>query len=155
MFNILKYNHDLVSDSIEIRVLFQLKPTAEIHNDGGHFAKKASGDAWLRQLKQNYLTIKVENFLHHKKHIIESSPGHKSLCNKKNSLDELFRFLTFACTNPSLPEVCKWCITMHKHFEIILPSVTNPRYQSSIDALNEIMEFAKLHVNGALIKKAS
>jgi len=155
MFNILKYNHDLITDALEIRVLFQLKPTSLIINDGGHFQKKASGDAWLRQLKQNYFTIKVENYLHHKKHIIESSQGHKSLCNKKNALDELFRFLTFACEKATLTEACQWALNMQKQFETILPSSTNPSYQSSIEALNEIMTFARLHANGALLKKAS
>lgn len=155
MFNILTYQHDLISDSIDIKVAFQLKPSSEIKEDGGHFLKRSSGDAWLRKLKKDYLTIKVENFLIHKKHIIEGGPGHKSLSVKKIALDELFRYLNFAVDKACLAEACKWCIDMRKQFETILPSTSNNSYQSSNDSLNEIMEFAKLHANGALIKKAS
>lgn len=155
MFNILQYQPDLVNGSIDIKVVFQLKPTSEIKQDGGHFAKKASGDNWLAGIKKHYFTVQVENFLFHKKHIIESSPGHKSLSIKKQALDELFRYLNYACFNASLADACKWALTMQKQFETILPSITNNSYESSAKALNEIMNFARQHSNGSLIKKAS
>lgn len=154
MFNILQYQPDLVNGSIDIKVCFQLKPTSEIKQDGGHFVKKASGDHWLAQLKKDYFLIQVENFLFHKKHIIESSPGHKSLSIKKQALEELSRYLNFAVDKASLPEACKWCLEMQKQFETILPSNTNKSYESSGKALNEIMNFARQHSNGSLIKKA-
>lgn len=155
MFNIISYNHDLVSDSLTIKVLVQLKANGNIIEDGGTFSKKQSGDNWLRDLKKFYLTMKIENFVLHKKHIIESSVGHKSLNEKKIAVAELQKYLVYACEKASLADASKWCIQMYKHFEKILPSSSNPSYESSCKALDEIMEFAKLHVHGALIKKAS
>lgn len=155
MFNIVAYNHDLVTDSLTIKVFVQLKTNGNIIEDGGTFTKKQSGDAWLRELKKNYLTIKVENFILHQKYIIENSPGHKSLFEKKKAIAELQNYLTYACEKATLPEASKWCVFMYKHFEKILPSSTNPSYESSVEALNEIMLFAKAHEHGALIKKAS
>ncbi len=152
MFRILKYSHDQVTDAVEIRVAVQLKPTSEIKEDGGMFPKKYSGDRWLEQAKKDYITLKIQNYLYHKKHIIEAGPGHKSHAAKKQALSELYRFLEWACTKASLPEICKWCINMNNQFALVLPSTTNPSYDSSMEALNEITEFAKLHVNGALVK---
>lgn len=151
MFRILKYQHDLVSDAVEIRVIFQLKPKGNIIEDGGMFTKKRNGDAWLYQVKKDYFNIKLENYLVHKKFIIESSVGHKSNIAKKQSLAELYKYLEWACTKASLYEACKWAIQMKKHFETILPSPNNPSYNSSNEAIDEIIEFAKLHQNGVLI----
>lgn len=153
MFRLLKYQHDLINDSLEIRVLFQLKPTSEIIQDGGMFTKRISGDRWLEKLKKDYFTIKLENYIVHKKYIIESGPGHKSLCAKKQALAELHRFLLYCCEKASLQEACKWCLNMEQKLTAILPSSTNNSYQSSVTALDEIIQFAKLHHTGALIKQ--
>ncbi len=155
MFNILKYQHDAVTDAIEIRVSFQLKPTSEIKLDGGHFNKKSQGDAWLHNLKRDYFTIKVENYIQHKKYIIEAGPGHKSLSAKKVSLDILNRFLFWAVSGKGLGEICKWALESQKHFETILPSQNNNSFESSEAALSEIMNFARQHSNNHLLKKAS
>lgn len=152
MFRILKYSHDRVTDTVEIRVVFQLKSTSEIKEDGGMFPKKYSADKWLEQSKKDYFTLKIQNYLYHKKHIIEAGPGHKSHAAKKQALSELYRFLEWACTKASLPEICKWCLNMNNQFTQVLPSATNPSYNSSMEALNEIIAFAKLHVNGSIIK---
>lgn len=155
MLNIIRYAHDSITDSIEIKVLFQTKINGEVIQDGGTFSTKLSGDIWLSKLKKDYLTIRLENFYHHKKHIIETSPGHKSLQAKNEALNKIFRYLLWACKIDSLTEVCKWLIDLEPDLNKIVPGSSNPSYQSSCDELKLLLDFARKHTGNNQLKKAS
>lgn len=154
MFNILKYQHDSISDILDIRVVFQINVNGKIQSDGGTFTSKSSGNQWLYKCKRDYFCFKIENYLIHKQHIIDVAKGNKNLITKTNSMQLLQRFNQwYAFENPSLAEMCKWTIAMEQHFLNVLPGRLNPSYESSLQCINQIMHFAKQHVNGALINQ--
>ncbi len=156
MFNVLKFSHDLITNATEVKVLFQTKPGGEIKTDGGNFTTEQRAREWLYQLKRDYFLIKVENFIMHKRHIIESSTGHKSLADKKISLHRCNDFLKwFAFQNPHLPIACKYLLEIEEHFNKIIPSSTNVSFQTSLDELNYIIKFARDHAPKNEIKKES
>jgi hypothetical protein len=160
MFNILRYQTDQVTGSLEIRVVFQQRENGNIIHDGGIFTTKQAGDSWLRNLKRDYFSFLVENYLVHKKHIIdyaiEAGPSHKSISAKKISLDLLFKYSRWAAFEKApLMEMCKWAVQMENHFLAVLPSQKNNSYKSSLECATQIIKFAKEHSCGALLKKAS
>ncbi len=158
MFNILDYSHNLADDSLKIKVVYQLKSGGQLLEDNKFFIKKVYGEKWLHDVKKLYFAIKVENYIIHKEHIYNSVPGHKSIAAKKEALKELRKYLNwalFASPLPSLMECCKWALRIQQQFETVLPSSNNNSYESSKEALREIIDFAKQHDTGALLKKAS
>lgn len=154
MFRILKCSHDLADDSLEIKVVFQQKRDGRILDDGGFFKSRASGEAWLSQLKKDYFTTRVENYIHAQQHIIEISQGHRSLQAKKECIDILMNYLDYATRTATLYEACKYCLIVSKHLEMILPPLASTYYPNSAEDLKIIMDFAKLNAPEEL-KQAS
>lgn len=144
MFNILSYLHERVTDHVTIKVEFQLKKNSEIKYENRNFSSKYFADKWLDQLKKDYLTIRVENFILHKKHIIESSAkGHKSHPTKKIILEDLRNYNIYAIEKATLQEACYWLRKMEGRFNQVLPNKNNPSYDSSVEELNLLLDFAK------------
>lgn len=155
MFNILKYQHELISDAVEIRVVFQNKKDGEIITDGGHFTSREAADRWLYDLKRLWFLVRTEKFLLHKQHIYEHGAGHKSVTVKKAILDQLIRQKNYAVNNTSvsLNAICNWLLTELPKFERILPSVKNPSYAGADEELKVLTDFASRQVNFNLLKK--
>jgi hypothetical protein len=127
-----------------------------IIDDGGHFATKQGADLWLNNLKRDFIFFRVENFLHHKQHIFENAPGHKSLTLKKTILENILKHYRYAVDKPiGLNTFCRWLLEFQEQFHQVLPSEKNPSRESSEEDLKFLMEFAKAQVQFNLLKKAS
>lgn len=155
MFNVLKFSKELTTGKTEVKACFQLKTTSEIKEIGGLFSTEQAAKNWLRKEKCGYFLVKIENYIVHKKHIIDNAPySHKSHTPKKQALAECLEYLRYAAEKQDLREACKWAILRQSQLESILPAQTNTSYLSSKKDLEQILEFAKEHAQGAILREA-
>ena len=155
MFQIVKFQKDLVSGKTEVKVFFQLRQTSDIKEDGGTFSNEQAAKNWLRTIKKDYILIKIENYICHKKQIIDHAPHlHKSMIPKEQALAECLRYLQYVAEKQDLRETCKWALVVQSKLEMILPNPKNPSYENSKKDLVQIIEFAKEHAQGAILKEA-
>lgn len=167
MFRTLKYSINQAFDSLEISVMFQLKKDSSIITESKFFINSAAGRDYFIKLRKNYLTQKLEYYILHKRHIIEGGKQYPGIETKKKSLENCFNFLKWSVCEErldlkeielglnKLQLVCKYCLTISKDLEAILPGEKNPSYQNSRNDLSEILTFCKnqLHFEES-IKKA-
>lgn len=147
MFNILKFQVDEVTGSTDVAVTFQIKLNGKFNNDQGTFKSREAAKVWLHQIQKDVFLTRVENFIAHKKLIIENAPrGHKTHITKLEALAELLRYLQYAVDN-NLLEACKWFLREHKNFELVLPAQANNSYKSSTEELQNLTDFATKYIN--------
>ncbi len=135
MFNILKFQPDEISGMTDVSVTFQMKLNGPFITDGGTFKSRDQAKGWLHQIQKDCFLTRVDNYIVHKKRIIENAPkGHVTHLPKLNALAELLRYAQYAANN-SLFDACKYFIISYKKFESVLPAMSNPSYKSSTECV--------------------
>ena len=155
MFQVIKYQSDQVTGKIEVRICLQIKRTGNIVDTGGTFYSDVSAKNWLRKEKTGYFLCKMENYLVHKKQIIDNAPfRNKSMNPKEAALVECFNYFRHATEKQDLREACKWALSIQSKLELILPSEKNASFENSKKDLAELLDFARDHAEGAILKQA-
>lgn len=155
MFNVVKYQSDQITGKVEVVAFFQLKQNGNINQIGGTYSTDQSAKNFLRKEMTGYILCKLENYIVHKKNIIENPPyRNKSHIPKEEALKECLAYLKYAAEKQDLYETCKWGVLRQQYLEKILPSENNPSYTNSKKDLEEIIDFCKQHQHGAILKKA-
>lgn len=146
-FNILKFQVDEVTGATDVAVTFQQKVNGKFIDDQGTFKSREDARVWLHQIQKDVFINRVENYLLHKKAIIENAPrGHKSHLTKQIALDQLKGNIETAIKN-GLFNACKWFVSQYKDFELILPAMSNTSYKSSVEELQNLYDFATKYIN--------
>ena len=137
MFQVTKYTHDAVTGGIDVAAFFQIKNDGNIVEIKKTFFSDTSAKNWLRKEMTGYFLAKLENYIIHKKNIIENPPfRHKSMLPKEQALKECLRFLAYAVEKQDLREACHWAVQMFSKLQTILPNEKNASYETSKKQLN-------------------
>jgi hypothetical protein len=143
MFNIISFTVDEISGRADLKVSYQSHISGAIKDDGGSFKSRQNALNWLEQTKKLYFGLRVDNFLIHKRFIIENAPGHKTITHKKEVLTELFRYSKWMAETATISEACKWFLLVKDKFYFILPGQNNPSRESAETELNNLIKFAE------------
>lgn len=144
MFNILKFSTEETTGQTEVRVCFQSKINSPIIDDGGTFSSRLQARAWLHNCQKDWFLTRVENYIAHKKIIIDNAPrGHKTHITKLNAIAELLRYIEYVAKTKSLYEATKWFINQYSNFQAVLPAQSNPSYGGAIAEIELLYKFAK------------
>lgn len=110
------------------------------------FKSKENALAYLEGEKRDWFLFCVENYVNHKKKIIEASGNTNQTITASLKLcdDALKVYFT-----KGVKTIAKSFVNGFKHFENILPSHNNPSYESSIHNLTELKKFCDTELKQA------
>jgi hypothetical protein len=156
MFNILQFTVDEITGQAEVKVSFQAKLNGREILDGGVFTNRDAAKKWLHHCQKDWFLTRVENYIAHKKIIIENAPrGHKSHAIKLQALDRLLKYIAYVAKEQRLFDACKYLLAEYDNFLKVLPAKENASYQSSVQEIELLYKFAKEYYTKAEIKKAA
>lgn len=104
----------------------KLFPTQQFAND------------YIYKAKRDWFLIALENFVMHKKQIIEANAD----ATKQKALQVCLNAYNDFC-NKGLETITKRFLDGKKYFDAILPHSNNASHQSSIETLNELIKFCE------------
>ncbi len=140
MFKVVNKQYNWATGIHELTIMFQLKPNGNIINYSTEFTTESQLINWLEFEKKNYILLKVENFVFHKKHIFENSKGADAEKLKTINMF-LFKFAPWAIEKASLTEIKKILKDLMPKLESLMPSYYNKSFESSKDELKNIKKF--------------
>lgn len=148
MFTIVKFQYDEISGQTDILVSFQTKINGRIIDDGGLFPTKQAAKNWLYQCQKDWFFTRVENYISHKKAIIDNAPrGHKTHITKLDAIAKLLRYIKYIAEKGSIYEACKYFIIEQKSFLSVLPATDNPSYKSSLQEFEYLLKWSKEYID--------
>lgn len=104
------------------------------------FSNIETATAYLAKEKRDWLLPCLENFVQHKRHIIEAQP------QTAQAVIESLRICTEALLkyqDMATETICTKFLKGFAHFQNILPYEGNPSYQSSVENLRELKKFCE------------
>lgn len=129
----------LCSITNEVFIQFSFALKEELKAMEKFFPTKQFALTYIESEKRSWLLIALEDFVLHKKHIIENGNNE----DQKKALQICLNAL-IAYEKKSTENICQLLLKGVKYFEAILPNPNNPSHKSSIDNLNEIIKFCQI-----------
>jgi len=145
-FQILTLNHDLLHKSYHLEYCFAIG--SELKKTEVTFTDKETLSHYLYNSQRDWLLACLENFVNHKKHIIESGK-HDS---QKLALQGWVLCLEDIHNKKQhLKTVCDRTIKGYLFLLQLLPAKENPSYQNSLINLQEIKKFCDNYLANPVI----
>ena len=144
-FTVEKFVHNILTQKTELQ--FTVNINAEPKQITQTFAQKEAALAFLNSNMRDYLLGVLDDYVNHKKHIIQAGNHPNQLKPLQICEDALFRFhknfLSLATIADQFLKGFEW-------FETILPAQQNPSYQSSLETLTYLKNFCTTIKNNQL-----
>lgn len=128
--------HDLVNNKIELQ--FTLIKGEENKTITQRFNDRTSAEIYLYANMRDFLLGVLDDYVNHKKHIIEAGNHPNQIKPLAICTDALTRFHNGF---KSLETIADQVLKGFEWFETILPAQQNPSYNSSVQALQTIKNF--------------
>ena len=142
-YQVLNYNHNLLTNTFDIVTQFALgnRPLKTVHLS---FNTKQDAEAYLLGDKRTWLIGCIEDYINHKKHIIEAGNGTEE---QKKALTACLNFYNDIYTKAlAIETICTRFIKGKAYFNAILPNQNNSSYASSLNNLTELINFCEQHL---------
>lgn len=131
--------HNLINNSVHVKYSFNIKD--EIKTYTQTFADLQSANAYLTASARDWFLGTLENYINHKKHIIEAAHLEKvnnlAICLNAYEYYQKWQMQT----------ICAKFLVGFKYFENILPNPNNNSYNSSVEALQGLKIVAEAFKN--------
>jgi hypothetical protein len=135
-FTVNRMSHDMLNNKFEIE--FTLIKGNENKTIIQRFNDRTSAELYLYANMRDFILGLLDDYVNHKKHIIEAGNHPNQIKPLAICTDALTRF---HAGYKSLETIADQFIKGYNWFETILPAQQNPSYQSSIEALEIIKNF--------------
>lgn len=130
------YSHNILNNTTHLE--FTINLNGEPKKIDQTFNNQISAQAFLYSNMRDYLLGILDDYVNHKKHIIESGNHPNQVKPLQICIDALDRFHR---SRLSIETIADQFIKGFIWFEIILPAQQNPSYQSSLQNLIAIKNF--------------
>ncbi len=128
------------------RVLIQMDLKNKRVIDDNVFDSPEKARQYLLNTMLSWLRCSFENWVHHKKHIIEANGGHKN-ANTMQALGRCIAFYSWAATEPMIDRIAKYALTIKPHLYAILPHPNNSSYANALQQLDELLAWCTDFIN--------
>lgn len=133
-FTISEKMHNMLTQQVHVKYSFQLhEGLKEIKET---YANIYTANAELNKHMRDWILAALEDYIKHKKHIIESAPRPDQAADLLICINALISF-----EGKSLETIMQRFMKGFDYFIRILPADTNPSYQSSIANLAQLKLF--------------